>query len=113
MGMCSCGWNAKNFTGSHVRGCIKASDVGSSGSPDSGIHLLSSAGTKFHAGLIANHLLDTRSLSRNKRLEIDDIEDCRFNQLGFSQSRFNPHNRFVRKDELALPHGLNRPCKTQ
>src|SRR4051794_4195912 len=112
MGMRSRNRNAEPLTGTHITRCLDTSDNSCTCSPDCRVHFMPTPATELHDNFIFDNLLNTACLCRNERLEVDDIEECCFYELGFYQSRFNTNDRLIPKYKFPFFHRINIACKT-
>src|SRR5205823_6217262 len=55
----------------------------------------------------AGGLADEATLSRNERLEVDDVQQRGLDDLGLQNRPGHPHQRLVREDDGPLRHGLH------
>src|SRR5690606_9445845 len=105
--------DAEQLTGSNVRCRVKPCNIRSSRAPDRRIQLLCASSSELHARLIDSHLLNTSSLSCNKRLVVHYIENGCLNQLRFCERCFDSHNRLIGEYKLSFSHGAYVSGKPQ
>jgi phosphosulfolactate synthase (CoM biosynthesis protein A) len=82
-----------------IRCAGTAADVSGTGCCQSTIDSLRSAETKLDYGIMLSSQADTRRLSRDQALEIENIEESRFEELTFNDRTNNSNQRFVRKNQ--------------
>ena len=100
MGMGPKDRNIKEFSCTNVTGPASASNNGCTGSPNSRIHFVCSTSPELHQRFVLNHRLDPSCFGGNQGLEIDNIEEGRFDQLTLSKRSFYLDNRLIGKDQV-------------
>jgi hypothetical protein len=68
------------------------------------IGTLGTAKTKFKHRVTLGGRADAGGFGGDERLEIDDVKDGRFNQLGFKYGCPNPDHRLMGKHDRAFRH---------
>src|SRR5207249_75148 len=85
-----------------IRCAGAAADVSGTGCCQSTIDSLRSAETKLDHRIVFGSQADARRLSRDKALEVENIEERRFEELTFNDRTNNPNQRFVRKNQSSF-----------
>ena len=100
MGMGSKYWNIKEFSCTNVTSPASTSNNGCTGSPNSRIHFLCSTSPELHQRFVFDHRLDPSCFCGNQGLEVDNIEEGRFDQLTLGKWSFYLNNRLIGKDQI-------------
>src|SRR5690606_23618463 len=85
MGMGADDRDAELLAGENIGRSIETGDISGSGSPDRRIDLLRPAAAEFQGRSFADRLHHARSLGSNQGLKVNDVKDCRFDQLCLCQ----------------------------
>ena len=100
MGMGPKDRDVKEFSCTYVTGPASASNNSCTGSPNSRIHFVRSTSSELHQRFVFDHSLDPSGFCGNQGLEIDNIEEGRFNQLTLGKRSFYLDNRLIGKDQV-------------
>ena len=100
MGMGPKDRDVKEFSCTYVTGPASASNNCCTGSPNSCIHFLRSTSSELHQRFVFDHRLNPSCFCSNQSLEIDNIEEGRFDQLTLSKRSFYLNNRLIGKNQV-------------
>ena len=99
--------NTVAAAGEHI-GCRGAAgNVARARDGQPAIGTLGAAQAKLGNGTAVRRQHHARRLGSDKRLEADNVEQRRFEQLALQRGAGDAHHGLARKDELALGHGVN------
>ena len=93
--------------GEHIGRRGTAGNVARAGDGQAAIGTLGAAQAKLGHGTAVRRQHHARRLGGDKRLEADDVEQRRLEQLALQRGAGDAHHGLARKDELALGHGVN------
>ena len=97
----------KHLPGKHVaRGSAAANHRGPC-AVNSGVRTLRTAQAEFHNGAVARSIAYTARFGRNQGLMIDKSEHRRLDQLRLHDGRAHSEQRFIRKGDRSLRHGVD------
>ena len=105
--------NTVAAAGEHIGRRGAASNVARACNGQAAIGALGSAQAKLRHGATVGGEHHARRLGGDKRLEPDDVEQCRLEQLALQRGAGDAHHGLARKDELALGHGIDVYMRTK
>ena len=103
----------EQLSGQYIGGSDTAADDSGSGSQRSRIRTLRAAQTEFHDSVALCGVDNTGRTGGNQGLVIDQIQESRFDQLGFHQRSDYLDQRFPRKDNRSFGNGIDIACKME
>src|SRR6266403_4442105 len=96
-----------------IRRAGTAADVGRTGSRQTAINSLGATQTKFDYRVIFSSKTDACRLRRNETLEIQDVEQSRFQELALDDGAANPDERFIRENQRSFRNRINVASQSQ
>ena len=105
--VCAKDGNAVTAPGKHIRRGRAAGNVARAGDGQTAIGTLGAAQAKLGDGTAVRRQHHTCRLGGDERLEADDVEQRRLEQLALQRRTGDAHHGLARKDELTLGHGVN------
>ena len=99
--------NTVAAAGEHIGRRGAAGNVARARNGQAAIGTLGSAQAKLRHGATVGGEHHSRRLGGDKRLEPDDVEQRRLEQLALQRGAGDAHHGLARKDELALGHGID------
>ena len=94
--------DAMQLAGQHVRGGRAASDICGPAGAEPPVDSLCPAQPEFQHGIVPRRQAHAGGLGRHQRLEVDDVEQGRLDDLALQQRAANPEQRLVGKNDRAL-----------
>ena len=105
--------NTVAAAGEHIGRRGAAGNVARARNGQAAIGTLGSAQAKLRHGATVGGEHHARRLGGDKRLEPDDVEQRRLEQLAFQRGTGDAHHGLARKDELALGNGVDVYMRTK
>ena len=105
--------NTVAAAGEHIGRRGAAGNVARACNGQAAIGTLGSAQAKLRHGATVGGEHHARRLGGDKRLEPDDVEQRRLEQLALQRGAGDAHHGLARKDELALGHGVDVYMRTK
>ncbi len=97
----------------HVRGAVAAARVGGPGRGEPAVDPLGPPQAELQDGIVAGRQPQARRLGGDQRLEVDQVEQGRLQELGDEQGAAHPHQRLLAEDHRPLGHGVEVAAEAQ
>ncbi len=95
------------MAGEYRRGAVEAGDVARARRHQPGFRAVGAAQPEIDHELAGSCEHATRRLRRHQRLEIQNVDQARFDELRLRKRRRDPHDRFIAEERDALGHRMD------
>src|SRR5437667_3226424 len=106
-------WNAIELRGENIRCGSATADVSGTAGCQRTVHALCPTQSEFQHRLATRRQTNPGGLRRDKRLEVDKVQQRRLQQLTLQNGSLNPQQRFLWKDRCSLRDRINIAAEAQ
>ena len=107
MGVGAFDGDAEEFAGQDVAGGVHAADVCGAGGGECAVDALGAAEAELEDGIASGGVADAGGLGGDQGLEVDDVEEGGFEELGLEDRAGDADERLVGEDDGAFGDGVD------